>query len=429
MKEPVVILGAGLTGLSTAYHLKRDYQIFEKEDEAGGLCRSHIVNGFSFDYTGHLLFLKDPGIKKLVFDLLGNNIKCHSRKSWVYLKDQLIPFPFQANFGLLPASIAKECLGDFIFARGYNKNKDANNFSSWLNSRFGKGLTKYFLRPYNEKMWRVPLSRITLDWVEKFIPQPELDDVVEGVLGKKKDKYGYNAEFWYPEKGGIFSLPRALKNRVKNLHLNEEAVEISLKKKTVRFRSKKEISYSNIVSTMPLPELIKIIKDIPAEIKTKSKGLSCCSVFNINLGLNIQLDPNIHWIYFPEKKYPFYRYGVISNFSGNAAPAGKSSIYIEISYSSGKKINKKHVLEDTIKRLIELKVISDKNDINTIKTLDIKYAYVIYNSARKNYLRDILEYLEKQGIYSRGRYGSFDYSSMNDALIAGTDIAEKLNAE
>ncbi|MFH1288588.1 MAG: FAD-dependent oxidoreductase [bacterium] len=377
---------------------------------------------------GIFFFLKNPDVKKLVFELLKNNLNHHTRRSWVYLKDQLIPFPFQVNFGLLSGSISKECLGDFIFARGMRHSETKiENFRNWLITVFGGGLNKYFFGPYNQKMWQIPLSEITLDWVEKFIPQPCLDDVVDGALGKIEKKFGYNAEFWYPKKGGIFSLPLALKNRIKNLHLNEKAVEISLKKRTIKFKSKNEIAYRDIVSTMPLPELIKIIKDIPTEIKTKSSELSYCSVFNVNFGLNVPVSPRIHWIYFPEEKYPFYRFGVLSNFSAKVTPYGKSSIYAEISYLPGEKINKKQIIEDTIKRLIELKVISDKNDINTIKTLDIKYAYVIYNAARKNYLNNIVGYLESQGIYSRGRYGSWEYSSMNDALISGMDIARKIN--
>lgn len=49
----VVILGAGLAGLSSAYHLDADYEIYEKESEVGGLCRSRSVNGFVFDYAVH----------------------------------------------------------------------------------------------------------------------------------------------------------------------------------------------------------------------------------------------------------------------------------------------------------------------------------------------------------------------------------------
>ncbi|MEW6089020.1 MAG: FAD-dependent oxidoreductase [bacterium] len=427
MNEPVVILGAGLTGLSTAYHLNKDYHIFEKENEVGGLCRSYRVDGFTFDYTGHLLFLKNPLIKKLVVDLIGDNLIKHQRKSWVYLKNQLIKFPFQANFGSLPDSIAKECLGDFIFTYGYNQGKNYTNLLKWLENRFGKGLTGCFLRPYNQKMWKVPLSGITLDWVDKFIPQPDLNEVIDGVLDIGQKRYGYNTEFFYPKKGGIFSLPLAFKKGVKNLHLDEEVSEIFLGKKLIRFKSGNEVLFSRIVSTIPLPELLEIIKDIPVEIKSKAKDLQYTSVYNINLGVDKKCGPGVHWIYLPEKRYPFYRFGFGSKFSKFMAPEGRSSIYVEISYSPGKPFNKKGMLANTIEKLTELKVISNKIDINVVKILDIKYAYIIYNLARQRYLKSILDYLESQGIFSCGRYGAWEYSSMNDAIYCGMNIAKKIN--
>lgn len=55
----IVILGAGLAGLSASYHLTRDYQVYEKNNKIGGLCRSRTVDNFIFDYGLHILFPKD----------------------------------------------------------------------------------------------------------------------------------------------------------------------------------------------------------------------------------------------------------------------------------------------------------------------------------------------------------------------------------
>ena len=66
----ILILGGGLTGLSTAYHLQQrghtDYLLAERENAPGGLCRSIQKDGFTFDYSGHLLHLHTPYGKKLV---------------------------------------------------------------------------------------------------------------------------------------------------------------------------------------------------------------------------------------------------------------------------------------------------------------------------------------------------------------------------
>src|SRR5262245_34612411 len=109
-KKPkrVAILGGGLAGLSALWHLQKvGYEncfLFEKESRIGGLTRSEVVNGFTFDYTGHLLHFKDESIKKLVEDLLGDNIHYVVRNSWIFSQGTYTRYPFQTNlYGLPPA--------------------------------------------------------------------------------------------------------------------------------------------------------------------------------------------------------------------------------------------------------------------------------------------------------------------------------------
>ena len=69
--EPVLILGGGLAGLSTAYHLRRPWLLVEKESRVGGLVRTETMHGgFRFDPTGHWLHLRDAGMKALVHERL-----------------------------------------------------------------------------------------------------------------------------------------------------------------------------------------------------------------------------------------------------------------------------------------------------------------------------------------------------------------------
>ena len=73
-----LILGGGLTGLSTAYHLEQcgqtDYLVVEKNPFFGGLCASQIRQGFTFDYAGHLLHLHTPYATALVRRLMRGSV-------------------------------------------------------------------------------------------------------------------------------------------------------------------------------------------------------------------------------------------------------------------------------------------------------------------------------------------------------------------
>ena len=73
-----VILGAGLAGISAAYHLTKGYEIFEKESSIGGLCRSVTKDGFTFDYGPHILFPEDIYSRQLIKSLLKNNLRAQN---------------------------------------------------------------------------------------------------------------------------------------------------------------------------------------------------------------------------------------------------------------------------------------------------------------------------------------------------------------
>ena len=111
----ILIVGAGLAGLSAAYHLRgMPYKILEREREVGGLCRSYVKDGFTFDYTGHLLHFRQTAIKALVESLLPDQLQRHARKSYVYSHDTYTEYPFQVNTHGLPPEVVRECLLGFI---------------------------------------------------------------------------------------------------------------------------------------------------------------------------------------------------------------------------------------------------------------------------------------------------------------------------
>src|SRR6185437_1890320 len=60
---PCVILGAGPTGLSAAYHYGEGCVLLEREAKVGGWCRSIEYTGFTFDHAGHIMFSDDPYVQ------------------------------------------------------------------------------------------------------------------------------------------------------------------------------------------------------------------------------------------------------------------------------------------------------------------------------------------------------------------------------
>src|SRR3989338_6390622 len=131
--EEIIILGAGLAGLSAAYHLKSGYVLFEKENEIGGMARSINKDGYTFDYDGHLLHFRNEYAFNLVSELLNGNMAPHKRNSWIYSKGAFTRYPFQANFYGLPNSVVKDCLMGIIRARflSVSPSNSNGNFENW----------------------------------------------------------------------------------------------------------------------------------------------------------------------------------------------------------------------------------------------------------------------------------------------------------
>ncbi|MBF0331936.1 MAG: FAD-dependent oxidoreductase, partial [Candidatus Omnitrophica bacterium] len=280
-QKKILILGGGLAGLSTAWHLQEggiSCQVFEKENEVGGLCRSKKVGAFTFDHDGHLLHFRHKDIFNLVKGLLGDNLVEHKRHASVYAFNRFTPYPFQANLHGLPMDVVKECLAGFVDAHNGGPASKDENFLRWIKGTFGDGIAKYFMVPYNTKFWTVSPQHMTCDWLDGYIPQPTMAQVIEGTLEESHRQLGYNAHFWYPREGGIGRLPQAFKERLKNIHTGFEVARIDLKSREVYFTNGVKKSFDRLISTIPLPELADIIADVPGEIKDAFRKLRWNSV-------------------------------------------------------------------------------------------------------------------------------------------------------
>jgi protoporphyrinogen oxidase len=433
----IVIVGAGLAGLSTAYHLEGlPYRVFEKEAEAGGLCRSYEMDGFTFDMTGHLLHFRQAEIERLVGSLLGGQLERHTRRSYIYSHRTYTEYPFQVNTYGLPPEVIRECLMGFIATLGNHAEAGGSaaiaekSFRAWILENLGEGFAKHFMVPFNEKLWQVKLDELTSDWVSWLIPKPELKDVINGALGIKDKQFGYNPSFLYPKQGGIDALPKAFLPGVQNLKFQTELIEVDIKRRRATFRDASgavhDEAYEGLVSTMPVPELVRRCKDLPREIREAATGLRCVSVYSINLGVARERVSDKHWIYFPESEYPFYRAGFPMNFSPALGRPGCSSLYVEISHQPTE-IDPPTVVLKQVREGLERAGILRRDDKMVVADVrDIRYAYVLFDRHRARVMPAVLAELKRCGIHSIGRYGRWEHTSMEDAISQGRALAMEL---
>lgn len=428
----IVILGAGLTGLSAAYHLEKkgffDYVLFEKESVSGGLCRSVMQDGFTFDYTGHLLHINDDYFRSFIEHVVGfDHFNVIHRRSFVYSQNTFTKFPYQVNLYGLPIDTIVECIEGYV-----NKPTiKSNSFSSWALNNFGAGFAKHFFYPYQGKIFAYDVNKLTASWTGRFVPQTSLKQIIQGAICEPvDDSIGYNAQFFYPKKGGIMSWVHKIEEHLlQPIRTGYCVSNIDLARKIVHFSNGHSESYESLINTMPLDIFLRLAQESSSSnLKRSLRYLKCNSVINFNLGIN---RPNIsdkHWVYFPENRYPFYRIGFSHNFSPNMAPAGCSSLYGEFAHFGKSQEWINLTLKCSLELTKEWLGIGNSNII-TQKILEIDHAYVIYDAWRDKNIGKLQDALNELDVHSVGRYGAWKYASMQEGVLDGKEIAEKLISE
>jgi UDP-galactopyranose mutase len=354
----------------------------------------------------------------------------HQRSSWIFSKNTYTRYPFQTNTYRLPAEVIKDCLFNMIEVCIGADGGKPSNFKNWILDSFGKGVAEHFMFPYNLKLWRTPLHSIDIDWVNRFVPKANVEQAIKGAFSDFKKAIGYNRIFYYPKTGGIQTIAEALYNAVReNVCFRREAVRIFLKDRTMLLSDGQHLKFDTLISTMPLPELIKIIDDAPQALRKKAQQLKYVSVFNLNIGVGRGGISDKHWVYFPEKEYIFYRVGFLSNFSKAMASSGKTSIYTEVSYSKDKplKYNNELLKKRIIKDLIKSGILTRGDNIISERSYDIRYAYPLHDTKRKKLVRVIKRFLRQHNVLSIGRYGSWRYMTMEDCILEGRLAANNVS--
>jgi UDP-galactopyranose mutase len=209
-----------------------------------------------------------------------------------------------------------------------------------------------------------------------------------------------------------------------SLRLGEEVVAISTDRRSVTLRSGEELPYSVLVSTMPLPELIRRIENAPDDIRGAAEGLRHVSVRCVNLGIGREALTDKHWIYYPEDPV-FHRIFVQGNASPHCNPPGGFGLTCEITYSDSKPLpcDGDALVARCVEDCRRVGILDSEDPVWTSCVTDLPYAYVVYDHGRKERVQRIRAWLHERGVLLAGRYSEWEYYNSDHAFIAGRDAA------
>jgi protoporphyrinogen oxidase len=425
------ILGAGISGLTAARALGElpgeEYGIFDGASLPGGLCRVQEQDGFRFDVVSHVLHFRSERARRLVEEVLEDDLLPVERSAWIFFHGRYIPYPFQGHLGFLPWPEKLACLGGYLRAwarRQLNGNHLPDNFDEWIRYHFGHGIARHFMVPYNTELWGLSPGEMSTDWVRPFVPNSSLKETVRGLFVNRSAQAGYNSYFSYPAHGGMQALVDGLGSTVRNIQLGRRAVEIDLDHKTLRFEDGGIATYDRLISTIPLDVLIRQARGVPDALKSAASELRCSRLLNFTCCLRRPLPHSFHWIYFSEDQFPFFRLVFPSNISPSLAPAGCGIICAEISNPEPDSLPE---LEEAVKtELLALGMITGPADIAFTVRNYLTHAYPVHDLKRASAVQALLEFLKTKDVYSIGRFGEWRYSSIDDAIVGALDAVGQM---
>jgi len=449
----IIILGAGLSGLTCAVTLKKqghEVVLLEKNTAPGGLAQSFRVDGFTFDYGPHYLFGKKvvQAIQKEFPAIELNRLDGTKEKMFFHQKYFAFPFDPKNILFNMDKSRMPRIVGELLLRRLFSsaKGQQSQNLEDWIIGAVGRGIYDYIsLSGYIQKLYGLAPSEISNEWGKqklKFLAQWREADLIK--LVAKSFSEGRNLEkriIHYPDDGGIDHLSIKLTedfiSRGGEVLLNSEAVHVNHQDTGV------EVTYSRngelkrsvadfLISTIPITRLVEILTpNLSWEVRQEIKSLTYRNLLLLCLCIDKEYILDDQCIYFTEKPFIFRRITEFKHFDLNMAPEGKTSLCLEITCSPAEALY--HAPnEDIFKLVIEQLERYDYlkyEDVLKYYLIRIPFAYPVYQMSYQKILEKVLDSLRGyHNLISSGRQGLFLYNAMNKSIIEGYEISHKISA-
>ncbi|MGM0557453.1 MAG: protoporphyrinogen/coproporphyrinogen oxidase [Myxococcota bacterium] len=418
MKTKYLVIGAGMSGLAFANFIDSDdYLVLEQDSEVGGWCKTVKQDGFVWDYSGHFFHFKHPEIEAYLRDRMPDDeVSTVVKNSKIIYDDAWVDFPFQKNIHQLPKDDFVECLYDLYFRDEASEDFDPDSFKGMLYEKFGRGISEKFLVPYNEKLYACDLEELDRDAMGRFFPYADLEEIIRNM--REPDNQSYNATFTYPKNGAIMYV-NALLSEVPNdqVLLNTRLERLDLDANIAHTSDGREIEYEHVISSAPFDALLNI-----AGFEPEPGVFSYNRVLVFNLGFDRKGPERVHWIYFPERKYSFYRVG----FYDNIMEDDRMSLYVEIGYPAEGDIDVAGMREQVLADLRTAGVV-DEHELVSDHTVTLDPAYVHITQDSTAAFEDYHSTLNLRGVHSIGRYGGWTYCSIEDNIVEARALARKFN--
>jgi hypothetical protein len=130
-------------------------------------------------------------------------------------------------------------------------------------------------------------------------------------------------------------------------------------------------------------------------------------------------------VYVPERDYPFFRVGFLSNVVRSSAPAGCASLFVEKSFPAGARVDTAREIESAVRGLKRMGVLRRGSRIEEIRPVMLDPAYVLFDGFRGEAVRSLAREFRRRSVSLAGRYGAWDYYGMETSMADGVRAARE----
>lgn len=432
-----IILGAGLSGISTAYFLQDEkfvdeITILEMEKTPGGLCRSIKKDGYTYDIGPHILFSKDKEMLELMLSVLDEGKNDLVRSNQILYKGNRVQYPFENDLSKLPKEDLNYCINAFNH-NPYEEYK-VNNMIQFFLKTFGEGITNTYLRPYNEKIWKYDPAFMNTSMVDR-IPKPTQEEIRRSAEGETIQGYLHQLYFSFPTKGGIEAVPNGFIRRLdpSKCKIETDAEVTNIVKKGDIYEvtaGGKKYEADLIISTIPVQALTKAYSNVSDELKARVDRLRYNSISISFVKLPYDLCGDNFAFMIPDKNVIFHRISKM-DFLGNEYhhSENEATYMIEVTYRKNDQVD--NLTEDEFKKqiregLVKIGFAKEEKDVEFIDITNYEYAYVIYDLEHNDNMEYIRNFYKNEGILLNGRFGNFEYWNMDRILRESLDLKNRI---
>lgn len=296
----IVVIGAGLTGLTTAYHLRkqgRDVLVIEKENRIGGQIRTYSEKGFVFESGPNTGVVSFPEVREL-FDDLGD---CQLEIARESSKRRLI---WKGNrFHALPSGPVEAVttplfrLSDKIRILGEPWRKQGDNpdesVGALAQRRLGKSFYEYAIDPFISGVYAGDPMRLTTRYAMPKLYNLEANygSFIRGAIAKAKepktDRDRLATKKVFSAAGGLTQMVEAI---AKGLDIITSAQDVKVNPTDdgtwrVTFNGMEEIRCRQVVTTVGAYALPALLPFIPEEQMQPISRLYYAPVIQVCVGI------------------------------------------------------------------------------------------------------------------------------------------------